>query len=209
MLPAADTGDPPPVAIGQRLAEPPGDKEEGDGHSAQHQLAPPRLVQFHMIAGPPRVPDDEQDSCSGVQRQMRSIAMLNGRVRLGTARKSRTPNTAAMSAPIKPMPMSQNAPSTRYGRPSARVQVEIEDQRRHKRPDRHRDDERMKRVTCGTSGNKYLIPQCVTTDGFSAMPTAGSLAILRRDHRRADFGVSLWSAGDQRDSVWRGRRNRP
>jgi hypothetical protein len=29
------------------------------------------------------------------------------------ARKSRTPNTAAASAPARPVPMSQNAPSTR------------------------------------------------------------------------------------------------
>ena len=66
-----DAGDPPPVAIGQRLAEPHGDKEQGDGDRAQRELAPPRLVQFHMVPGSPRVPDNEQDGGSGVQRQMR------------------------------------------------------------------------------------------------------------------------------------------
>jgi hypothetical protein len=56
-------------------------------------------------------------------RCVRAVAKAS--VPRGIVRKSSAPDAAAACAPAKPTPMSQNAPSTRYGRPPARVRVRM------------------------------------------------------------------------------------
>ena len=52
------------MVVGELAAQPRRGEEERHGYGAQRQLAPPGLVQCHVIAGPPRIADREQ-RCGG------------------------------------------------------------------------------------------------------------------------------------------------
>ena len=140
------------------------------------------------------------------------IAMLNGRVRLGMARKSRTPEhgreerTDQADANEPERAVHQVRETVGLG-PSRGCRRSTTIQTPQSAPGRRRDgtggprDQPTRRTSY-----RSVLPRM----RFSATAHSGII----RDRASGsptgqDFGVSLWSAGDQRDSVWRGKRVRP
>jgi len=138
------------VAVGQRAAQPYRGDEESHGSGAQRELAPPGLVQCHMITGPPCITGREQRGRGGVERQVRArdgkcgCAAGDGPQVQGSG--DRGQERADQADPDEPeRAVDQIWQAVRPG-----TGEDVEDQRRYERPDRQRDQQRMEGMAFGT-----------------------------------------------------------
>ena len=155
------------MVVGELAAQPRRGEEERHGYGAQRQLAPPGLVQCHVIAGPPCIADREQRGGRDVEHQ---VGARGGECRFPSPDRPQVQDSghrghqragqADADEPERAVDQIRQAAGPGPGQ-------DVEDQRRDERPDRQRDQQGMERMAVGTCQQRTVHPSIDT-------PPAGS-----------------------------------
>ena len=137
---------PHPESVRQGLPKEHSNDEKGDCNAAERELAGSGLVQRGMVTGPPGVPDDEQNRDTNVQPHVCQCDPP----RPGPTRNLQQVDHTEHGSQPRPDQANTDQPPGAVDQPRQltrpRPSEDVEDQRRHERPDRERHQERVPRV---------------------------------------------------------------